>query len=113
MGFHCVYLGPDDGAIIDGDHVASNSGWAAFVAWAVGLGGGYGDLAELAEEGVVASPDELSRLQAQLRRALREQPGYASPEVMGAARRLLACVRARPDGCTAMMITDGSAGPDD
>ena len=67
-------------------------------------------LAELADKGVLGSPEELEALEAQLARALREKPDRPSPDVRGVARRLLAALRERPEGTAAMAVTDGTAG---
>ena len=111
MGYFVVYCPEDDDAdLVGGDQVASNSGYAAFVEWAAELRDGYVELAELADKGVLGSPEELEALEAQLARALRAKPDRPSPDVRGVARRLLAALRERPEGTAAMAVTDGTAG---
>jgi hypothetical protein len=107
MGYFVVYCPEDDDAdITDGDEVASNSGYAAFLAWAESQGDAYPALAALAQEGAA----EPAALEEDLARALREKPGRPASDVLGVAKRLLAAARERPEGTAAVGVTDGTAG---
>jgi hypothetical protein len=97
---------------VDGDEIASNSGWAAFADWAADLPDEYPELGYLGEHGECFPADALAQLEDDLRRALREKPGKPSANVLSVGRRLLAAVEARPKGSEGMVVTDGTEGED-
>jgi hypothetical protein len=99
---------------VDGDHVASNTGWAQFIRWAGRLPeADYPELLYLAHYGEVFPEDAIAQLEKDVVRALGEKPGKPAPAVQSVARRLLAALRARPQGAGALVVTDGTAGDDE
>jgi hypothetical protein len=113
MGWFVSFAVGDSDDPVDGDEVASNSGWGAFSEWAAGLPDDYPELGYLGEYGEIFPADALGRLEADLVRALREKPGDPPRSVLHVAQQLLAAVKARPEGAEAMVVTDGTEGGDE
>jgi hypothetical protein len=100
---------------VDGDHVATNTGWKEFGDWAERLRATHFKLWHLAVHGVCftadgETEDALAGLEADLGRALADRPGNPRPNVLSVAKRLLDEVRHRPEGAVALAITDGTGG---
>ncbi len=114
MGYFVSFAVDGNDLPVDGDHVASNTGWSGFGDWAADLPEDhYPHLVYLAEEGACVSAESLAALESELARAALEKPGKPPLPIQGVARSLLASVRARPEGAVAMVVTDGTEGEDE
>ena len=111
MSLYIVYV-PEGGDPVDGDQVATNSGWLAWGDWVLGRADDFPEAAHLAEEGDWW-PDEGSDagdLEAELRRLLE---GGGPKDRLSVTARLLEAVGDRPDGVDSFLVTDGSPGGED
>jgi hypothetical protein len=118
MSYFIVFGTPDSDEPIDGDDIASNTGWAAFGEWASQLGEDYPELAYLGEHGEVFTAegeegDALATLEDDLRRALVDKPDQPSRSVLGVAKKLLRQLQQRPEGAGWVCVTDGTEGEQD
>ena len=92
---------------VDGDEIASATGWGRFGAWCEGLPEGFDELYYLGTEG---GTEQVAQLEQELERAVAEKPNGLSGDDLEVARRLLAAVRSRPARCDAVIVTDGVPG---
>jgi hypothetical protein len=51
--------------------------------------------------------DELNALEQELTAALRQKPGKPSAAVLSVGKHLLDLLRARPEGCEGVVVSDG------
>lgn len=110
MSYFAAYCPEDDNAdIAFGDHVATNSGWVAFLDWAESVRGDCPALAALSDDGC-APPVPLEE---ELKRVIKEKPNEPTAEVLSVAGQLLNVVRARPHGTVSVAVTDGTGGTGD
>ena len=110
MGYFVAFAVEGRDEPVDGDEIASNSGYASFQEWAANLPADYPELGHLGEHGVA---DDFEQLESDLEHAIRSRPGKPSEDVLHVARRLLAIMRTRPDDALALVVTDGTGEEDD
>lgn len=109
MSFHLAYVLPEPTPPEDGDHLSSAHGWLAFGDWVLAHAEEYPELAHLAQEGWLEDDECLTELEEELGRVPHAGAGE---DVAAIAAHLLAAVKARPDGCVGVIVTDGEAGDD-
>lgn len=111
MSYFISYMADGATEPVDGDDVASNTGWAAFADWAAGLPDeDYPQLGYLGEHGECFPAEAIAALEQDLARAISERPGSPTPDVLATAHHLLTILRARPSDDAALVITDGTEG---
>lgn len=108
MSFHIAYVLPEPTPPVDGDHLASAHGWLAFGDWVLARPDEFPELAHLAQEGWLEDDEPLAELEEELGRV-----AGATEDVAAISAHLLAAVKARPDGCVGVIVTDGEAGAED
>lgn len=113
MAYHLAYAFADRDDIVEGDEVASGSGWAAFSEWADALDESWPRLGYLGEHGGCFPREGLAELESELERALAEKPGDPDEYILGVGRTLLAAIRDRPADADAVAVTDGTDGVED
>lgn len=100
MSYHIVY-GVDSGEPIEGPHLASGSGWLAWVEWVLGLDG-YEEVHVLAENGWC---DNLTDLATELEWLAED----CDDDDLLAITKTLREVAARPpQGAKSVTVTDGT-----
>jgi len=110
VAYFACYVVTGNDKPLDGDHVASGTGWASWGAWAVGLGKSFPATVRLADQGEGYPPD---LLEAELKRLIASKPGRPDEDVRHITEELLTVVADRPKGCIAVIVTDGSDNEDD
>ncbi len=108
--YFVAYVVDEDGEPIDGDTIATGLGWSRWIEWAAELDD-CPHAAHLAEEGWIEPAAALEALAEELEAMLdRDHPGK---DLVDVTHRLLAAVKARPEGCLGLVITDGTEGGDE
>jgi hypothetical protein len=111
MGYFVAYVLDDQDEPIDGDHVASGTGWDAWGGWAEGLDeSDFPATVRLAEEGEGYPP---AVLQEELRQLVDDPPGEPSQDVRHVTQALLDRLGEMPKDTVAIIVTDGEAGAAD
>lgn len=114
MSYFLAYVLPEPAPPVDGDNLASAKGWLQFGDWVVARSDEFPEAAHLAQEGWVEDGEDGAPHLADLEEELSRVPHAAAPEDVAAiAATLLAAVKARPDGCVGVLVTDGEPPGDD
>jgi hypothetical protein len=105
VSYFVVYV-MGEGEPRDGDSLATTRAWWKWSEWVVRKSEHYPQAGHLAEEGWLEPADALDELERELER-LRHEGGPAGAGAITAS--LLEAVRGRPEGCTGLIISDGTA----
>ena len=109
MGYSVLYV-LDKGDPQDGDVLASGTGWLHWSTWVSGLVDRYPEAAHVAEQGELYPALALDELEHELEELRHEKGGPRGAHAV--TSNLLAAVKHRPQGCSSIIITDGTAGED-
>jgi hypothetical protein len=108
MGVEAYYAVAGEEQGVEGDHVASLSGWDAWSSWAADLGEDWPYAVRLAD----GESWPVDALKDELRRLVRRPPGDPPPDVRSVTERLLEVVGDAPEGCEGIIISDGEPSED-
>jgi hypothetical protein len=101
-----------EGEPVDGDDIASTTGWNNWSEWVLSRHEDYPEAAHLAQEGWLdeGQPGSLDALEHELERLLHEM---GDADLAAISAQLLAALRAKPTGTSGLLITDGEPGDED
>lgn len=111
MSYWLAYVVEGQEEPVDGDHVASGTGWDRWGDWVAGKADAYPEAAHLAEEGWSEPPEVLAELEHELERLPHEEG--ATPDLSAVTAHLLAALRQRPEDTVAVLVTDGEPGEEE
>lgn len=110
MSYHVVYAIADrPDAPRDGDQLATGTGWGRWGGYVLDRADDYPECAHLAQEGWVDGGPDF----ADLVHEAEDLTHARDPDVAAVSARLLAAVKARPDGTEGLVVTDGTPPGDD
>lgn len=112
MSYFICYAVEDSEEPVEGDDVASTTGWLPFSDWGVELDADkFPQLRYLAWHGEIPSKEDIEALEKELVLAVKERPGKPDANLLRILKRLLGIIKARPAKADAFVITDGT-GPE-
>lgn len=111
MSWFVAYVHPDSEEPSDGPDVATGTGWANWGTWLLDEDplrtDSYPESAHLAQEGWLEGEESFELFEHELERLLHDM---GEPNLVAVTAQILAAVRARPEGTTGIIITDGEPG---
>jgi len=112
MSYFVAYAVSEDGPPVDGELVASGTGWLNWGKWVLDHADEFPEAAHLAEQGWLdeETPGSLDALETELERLLHE---IGNADLAAITAQLLAGVRAKPEGTVGLLVTDGEPAGDD
>lgn len=87
-----------------GPRLATNSGYLAWVEWAVKLPGTFPRVKALAKHGDIYPADELDRLEEELAKLAGDPPDSPSGDIQHVTAKLLEAVKERPADCVGLLV---------
>jgi hypothetical protein len=107
MSFFAAYVVPGSGEPTDGDSVATSLGWKRWGDWVLTHADHFPGAAHLAQEGWLEGAESFAELEHELGKLLHEAP---DPDRSAVTAQVLAALKSRPPGATALVVTDGEPG---